>query len=375
MSISEKVVGKKKMWRAVVSTYDAYGKRHQKVSKWFDRKADAADAEAKLKAEQSNEKMAKTFGEVCAEWIEATKAQNVPKTYRDKYHMLNTYLVPIRDTRMDKIRPATLQKLFKEPDFLALGTSRRNRIRGIINSTFKYAMRIYDYPTNPVDAIDSYKKTEEERMRKQVVYTPEQFRKMLDQISQGHWEYSNVLTMLYLTGMRLNECLSLTFADLIGTQAVHVWRQYYDGAFHVLKTEGSERTISLPKHAQDVVQFQLDYYKDLPGFDAGWFLFGGPRKLPDNTVRNVANKAQKDAKLPHSRLHDLRHAHASVLLENLKGEGDILKVSKRLGHSSVTTTLNIYAHILDKSEQQVVDVLDGLFDNCDPNSESQQKSH
>lgn len=375
MSISEKIVGKKKMWRAVVSSYDAYGKRHQKTSKWFDRKADAAEAEAKLKAEQANEKMAKTFGEVCAEWIEATKGQNVAKTYHDKYHMLNTYMLPIKDMRMDKIRPATLQKLFKEPEFLALGTSRRNRIRGIINSTYKYAMKIYDFPNNPVDAIDSWKKTEEERLKKRVIYTPEQFRKMLDQISQGHWEYSNVLTMLYMTGMRLNECLSLTFADLIGTQAVHVWRQYVDGAFHTLKTEGSERTIALPKSAQDVVQFQFDYYTALPDFDAQWFLFGGPRKLPDNTVRNIANKAQQDAKLPHSRLHDLRHAHASVLLENLKGEGDILKVSKRLGHSSVTTTLNIYAHILDKSEQQVVDVLDGLFDQCDPNSESRQKSH
>ena len=361
MSIAEKMVGKKKMWRAVVSSYDAYGKRHQKVSAWFDRKGDAQEAEATLKANQAKEKMAKTFGEVCAEWIEYTKKDNVAKTYHDKYHMLNTYMAAIKDMRMDKIRPATLQKLFKEPEFMALGTSRKNRVRGIINSTFKYAMKIYDYPNNPCDAIDSYKRTEEEKMRKKVIYTPEQFRKMIDQISQGHWEISNVLTMLYLTGMRLNECLSLTFSDLIGLRQVHVWRQYVDGDFHVLKTEGSERVIALPKHAQEIMQYQLDYYKDLPDFDEGWFIFGGPKKLPDNTVRNVANKAQRDAKLPHSRLHDLRHAHASVLLENLKGEGDILKVSKRLGHSSVATTMNIYAHILDKNEAEVVDVLDNLF--------------
>lgn len=127
MSIAEKKVGKKKMWRAVVSSYDAFGKRHQKVSAWFERKADAADAEAKLKANQAKEKMAKTFGEVCAEWIEATKEQNVAKTYHDKYHMLNTYMAAIKDMRMDKIRPATLQKLFKEPEFLALGTSKIGR--------------------------------------------------------------------------------------------------------------------------------------------------------------------------------------------------------------------------------------------------------
>ena len=61
------------------------------------------------------------------------------------------------------------------------------------------------------------------------------------------------------------------------------------------------------------------------------------------------------------RFHELSHAHASVLLENLKGEDDILKVSKRLGHSGVATTRNIYAHILGKSETEVVGVLDRLF--------------
>ena len=361
MSISVKVINGKKKWRAVVSTYDAYGKRHQKSTGWLDRKVDAQEAEAKLMAEQAKSKLAKTFGEVCAEWIEATKGQNVLKTYHDKYHMLNTYMAAIKDMRIDKIRPATLQKLFQEPDFVALGTSRKNRVRGIINSTFKYAMKIYDFPTNPVDAIDSYKKTEEEKMRKKVIYTPEQFRRMVDCISLGHWEYSNILTMLYLTGMRLNECLSLTFSDLIGLQQVHIWRQFVDGDFHALKTEGSERIIALPKHAQEIMEYQLNYYKDLPDFDESWFIFGGPKKIPGNTVRNVANKAQHDAKLPHSRIHDLRHAHASVLLENLKGEGDILKVSKRLGHSSVATTMNIYAHLLDSSETDVIGVLDSIF--------------
>lgn len=101
-------------------------------------------------------------------------------------------------------------------------------------------------------------------------------------------------------------------------------------------------------------------YDDAPDDPEEWLNDSG-HILPDNTVRNVANKAQEDAGLPHSRLHDLRHAHASVLLENMNGEGDILKVSRRLGHSSVATTMNIYAHVLNKSEDDVVNVLDSLF--------------
>lgn len=131
--------------------------------------------------------------------------------------------------------------------------------------------------------------------------------------------------------------------------------------WHTLKTENSERTIALNKDCQKIIEKQLSYYSDMPMFDESWFIFGGPQKIPENTLRNIANAAQKKAGLPHCRIHDLRHAHASILLQNMNGEGDILKVSKRLGHSSVNTTMGIYAHLLDKSEEDVVSVLDNLF--------------
>ncbi|WP_367280454.1 hypothetical protein, partial [uncultured Dubosiella sp.] len=49
------------------------------------------------------------------------------------------------------------------------------------------------------------------------------------------------------------------------------------------------------------------------------------------------------------------------MLDHMHGDGDILKVSKRLGHSSVTTTLDIYAHLINDSEKDTLSVLDSLF--------------
>ena len=360
MSISSRTKDGKKEWRAVVSVYDVYGKRHQKTSAWYTRKSDAAEAESRLKAEQANERIGKTFGEVCMEWIMATKEQNIRKTHLDKIHMLNFYLAPIKNMKLDRIHPATLQKLFREPDFLELGTSRRNRVRGIVSSTFKHAMRMYSFPSNPCEAIPTFGKTDEEKLRKRVVYTPEQFRLAIDQVDPQHKEHKSVLVVLYLSGMRLNECLSLTFKDF-ADKSVHIWKQSVRGEWHVLKTDGSERTIQLPKAALDIIQQQYEYYSNLPAFSPDWYIFGGPKKIPETSLRRVFDLAQEAAGLPHTRLHDLRHAHASVLLENMKGEGDILKVSKRLGHSSVTTTLQIYAHVLNQSEDDVVNILDALF--------------
>ena len=51
------------------------------------------------------------------------------------------------------------------------------------------------------------------------------------------------------------------------------------------------------------------------------------------------------------RIHDFRHSHAS----NLIGEGmDIVAVSKRLGHSSVEMTLNVYTHLLRKNDSKML---------------------
>jgi len=54
-------------------------------------------------------------------------------------------------------------------------------------------------------------------------------------------------------------------------------------------------------------------------------------------------KGEQPQTLPHIRLHDLRHTHATLLLAN--GENPKV-VSERLGHASVAFTLTVYAHVL-----------------------------
>jgi site-specific recombinase XerD len=65
------------------------------------------------------------------------------------------------------------------------------------------------------------------------------------------------------------------------------------------------------------------------------------------SAQNLRKKTFKPilarAGLPDMRFHDLRHTHASTLLS--KGKS-IKAVSRRLGHSCVTTTLEVYAHVL-----------------------------
>jgi len=58
------------------------------------------------------------------------------------------------------------------------------------------------------------------------------------------------------------------------------------------------------------------------------------------------------------RFHDLRHTYVSLLLtENIP----IKYIQRQVGHSSIQVTMDIYGHIIPKTAEQSVKVLDGLF--------------
>lgn len=83
---------------------------------------------------------------------------------------------------------------------------------------------------------------------------------------------------------------------------------------------------------------------------------GGPMH-PDSPTDWLAKFSERH-NLPHINPHKFRHTQASLLI----AEGvDILTVSKRLGHAKVSTTLDIYSHVLAKSDEKASDTIDGLL--------------
>lgn len=81
--------------------------------------------------------------------------------------------------------------------------------------------------------------------------------------------------------------------------------------------------------------------------------FGTP--LDPRNVKRVLDGLLKTAKLPHRRIHDLRHACATLLLA--QGE-DLKMISEILGHSSISVTADIYAHVSESSVAAAMDRLD-----------------
>lgn len=75
--------------------------------------------------------------------------------------------------------------------------------------------------------------------------------------------------------------------------------------------------------------------------------------MPDFLVEELKAYADK-LNLKHIRVHDLRHLHIVFLIE--KGTQPLI-ISKRVGHDSVTTAMNIYGHLYPDKQRQLADML------------------
>ena len=89
----------------------------------------------------------------------------------------------------------------------------------------------------------------------------------------------------------------------------------------------------------------------MPSWRKGEYVFGGERGIAPTTIGRKFLEAKKLSGVKNIRLHDLRHSHATVLIN---AGVNIVAVSKRLGHSTIDQTLKTYTHLLESSDQNMM---------------------
>ncbi|AMP20221.1 hypothetical protein AZF37_02665 [endosymbiont 'TC1' of Trimyema compressum] len=82
------------------------------------------------------------------------------------------------------------------------------------------------------------------------------------------------------------------------------------------KTKSSYRTVSKPQKAFKPLLEYINECKRIDGYKDEWFLFGFTNPLPNTTIEINKNKACEECGLKKIRLHDFRHSHASLLINN-----------------------------------------------------------
>ena len=188
-------------------------------------------------------------------------------------------------------------------------------------------------------------------------WTKEEFDQFIPHVSDK--PMSKVIFYLFFySGIREGELLALTLNDFdFDKNTVSITKNYArvnnQDIIQTPKTPKSKRTITLPAEIMEMVKEYSGMLYDYKPTDR---LFPTQKSfLTREMVRGCKLSGVKKI-----RIHDLRHSHASLLIE--LGFAPLL-ISERLGHENVETTLNTYSHLYPNKHGEVAEILSNLMRN------------
>ena len=235
------------------------------------------------------------------------------------------------------------------------------RLHANLHKALKYAVKLDLIPGNPVDKVERPKP--EKYMA--AYYTAEEMEQLFE-AARGH-RLELIIQFAAFYGLRRGEVLGLRweaidFAAKTLTIRHIVTTVSIDGKSKLVeadraKTKSSLRTLPLVAAFAERLQelkAQQDYNRKLCGncynhrFDGYVFVDEMGNLIQPDRVSEGFARLLKAHGLRHIRFHDLRHSCASLLLK----QGVPMKqIQEWLGHSDISTTANIYAHLDSQSKQ------------------------
>lgn len=168
--------------------------------------------------------------------------------------------------------------------------------------------------------------------------------------------YKSYFEFLFFTGVRPSEAMALKFNDIIGNRVIinKSIQRKGNRDIETTKNVSSNRIILIDNHLKRVLN---DLYKCYKVNNGDSYVFGCGKPLsPTSIDRYKLNACNKVGIRPITQ-HQFRHSHATLLLS--KGIM-INEVSRRLGHSNTSTTLDIYSHTNLLQEKRVIKLLNFL---------------
>lgn len=188
------------------------------------------------------------------------------------------------------------------------------------------------------------------------VWNLNQINKFLDSflINEDKKEYDYWLYFYAFSnsGMRPNEFRCLQKKDIQGDYLVvnkSITSKLKGGdVIQTPKNNNSVRKVLMP---HEIIELLVEYTKEDQPDD---FIFGKKKAFSETSLIRYLNVHAKVAGLEPIVLYGFRHSHATNLI---KAGVPIKIVSKRLGHKNASTTMNVYWHLFQDDEQQVLEAL------------------
>jgi len=317
-----------------------------------------------------------SFESFINKYLDTVKPNLAYKTHHTYKYISTKYLIPVfGKMELSKIRPVHIQDFYNESLKKVSGTTVRH-FHAFLNSSFNQAIQWQIINTNPCSVVTRPKNNKPTLN----VWDDKQLKKYLDRVKDMSIYLPSFIALT--TGMREAEICGLRWKDIdITKKIIYVSQQLQsDGNKLILtdlKTKSSKRNIAITQtiidvlnKAQEKQKENKDYFgenydkrdfvlcmEDGRPYDPKYISRNFRRVLKDYKNKNN-QPLYEELDIPLIRFHDLRHTHATLLLK----EGINVKVvSERLGHSSVSMTLNTYANVLPSMQKEAADKLDKFF--------------
>jgi len=351
-------------WRAQMSLdgkrLSFSAKTRQECQEWIKRTQQQMDAGLTFTGAQQ------TLLELLEGWLLTIKPSIRPTTWYQYDMNIHRHIEPILGRiRLKDLRPDQIQQFYEYK--LKVGTGKRTVevLHSTLHSALEHAVKMGLIGRNPTDATTPPRPEE-----KEMKFLDEgQVIRLLLAARGGRNEVLYHLAIA--TGLRESELLGLQWNDLdwqkrtltVQRQAKRTGRK--EGYFSPLKTRAGRRTIvlglktieKLREHLNQQESERLlvgDNWKDLD------LIFPSSIGTPQgqHNLYNSFKELLKQAGLPEFTFHALRHSAASLMLNH---GVPVIVISRRLGHSKASITLDIYGHLMPEMQNEAAEMIDDLI--------------
>lgn len=306
------------------------------------------------------------------EWFSEYAKSNLRNTtFNFLYHQRLRVYRAIGDTSMEKITVRQLQEFINslskdganEVNGKPLSPKTVRHVLSLVSDIFAYAVRMGIVRENPCVRVVLPKLVRKEKK----IYTVEETVRLMELLRKEPVKYRAFFFLLIYSGCRRGELLGLEWRDvdfancLISIRRTSCYTPDRGTYTDTTKTEQSKRTLKLPQEVMDILcelrDFQLrqaDIFGDKWVESGRLFTKENGEPQHPNTSYHWLEKFCARNGLPFYGLHSFRHLFASLLVSN---GVDIVTVSGVLGHSAVSTTSNIYCHMLEDARVRASDTV------------------
>ena len=302
-----------------------------------------------------------TFGEFFGEYLnKVAKHRLKHNSWKSYERIAKLYLLPIwKNAPLKSINRQEVKGLLLEKQGGGLNVQ---NIRICISAVFAEAVEREIVSINPAHNLGRVFRRSNPKKRTQFL-SKDQAAKLLTLAREDVPDYYDFLLTAFRTGMRLGELLALSWDSVnFDTKQIIVQRSYShkhwdtpkshkaryidmsDGLYAALKMRYQNRDKNLTCKSYRRKKISL--------------VFSNRHGEPVNDTifrRGIFYKLLAAAKLPKIRIHDIRHTYASLLLQ---AGAPVHYVKDQLGHSSITTTVDLYGHCQPGMNRDAINKLD-----------------